>query len=143
MGWLEYKKDEESQTAKQKGVRQANELSEHVIEVVSRLKLVGDFHGQPFVVRDFQKNILRRLFSKDDKGKRLIRRALLMLPRKAGKTYLCACICLYALLCGGMSQVVLAAAASQDQASRIFETMCEIIRQNASLDSRRGGLCEI
>lgn len=50
-----------------------------------------------------------------------------------------ACICLYALLTFGNNQVVLSAAASQSQASRIFDAMADIIRQDKFLSS----VCEI
>lgn len=113
--------------------------SDHVIRFCEKLHLAGDFRGERFVARDFQKQILKPLFATDESGNRAIRRALLMLPRKSGKTYLCACLSLYALLTFGKSQCVLSAAASQKQARHVFDAMREIIEQDATLSS----LCQV
>jgi phage terminase large subunit-like protein len=117
-----------------------NKHARHVISFVERLKLTGDFYGQPVKLRPWQKTIYSRLFGTVDKsGKRVVRRCLLMLPRKSSKTFMAATICLYALLTFGKNQTILSAAASQDQASRIFDAMVSIIRQDPFLSS----ICEI
>lgn len=114
--------------------------ADHAIDFVERLHLIGDFYGQPVVLRPWQKIIFRRLFGKVDKDKkRIVRKCFLLLPRKSSKTFMAATICLYALLTFGQNQVILSAAASQDQASRIFDAMVAIIRQDSFLTS----LCEI
>lgn len=121
-------------------MRTRNTPARHAIDFVERLKLTDDFYGQPVRLRNWQKTIYSRLFGTVDKsGKRIVRRCLLMLPRKSSKTFMAATICLYALLTFGKNQVVLSAAASQDQASRIFDAMVSIIRQDPFLSS----ICEI
>lgn len=110
------------------------------IKFVERLHLTGDFYGQPVKLRPWQQTIYRRLFGTLDKSKkRVVRRCLLMLPRKSSKTFMAATICLYALLTFGRNQTILSAAANQDQASRIFDAMVDIIRQDSFLSS----ICEI
>lgn len=110
------------------------------MEFIEKLHLVGDFYGSKCELRDWQRNIICRLFGTiGDDGDPCVRRCLLMLPRKCSKTYLSAAICLYALLCRGQSQQVLSAAASQKQAHRVFDTMCSIIRQDPFLKQ----ICDI
>ncbi|MBI1347101.1 hypothetical protein GC163_12525 [bacterium] len=117
-----------------------NNHAQHAIEFVERLHLTGDFYGQPVRLRPWQKTIYSRLFGTVDKhGKRIVRRCLLMLPRKSSKTFMAATICLYALLTFGKNQTILSAAASQDQATRIYDAMVSIIRQDSFLSS----ICEI
>lgn len=112
----------------------------HVIQFCESLHLCGDFHGQPFKLRPWQELIYRRIFGEvDSAGNRLVRRCLLLLPRKSSKTYMAATMCLYSLLCMGDNQQVISAAASQEQASRIFDAMVEIIRQDDLLSE----LCEV
>ncbi len=114
--------------------------ADQAIRFVERLHLVGDFYGQQVCLREWQKTIFRRLFGTLNKdGLRVVRKAYLLLPRKSSKTFLAATICLYALLTFGQNQVILSAAASQDQAKRIYDAMAEIIRQDSFLSS----ICEI
>lgn len=113
-----------------------NKAATQAIKFVERLHLTGDFYGLPVKLRPWQRTIYSRLFGTvDRKGKRIIRRCLLLLPRKSSKTFMAATICLYALLTFGPNQVILSAAASQDQASRIFDAMVSIIRQDPVLAS--------
>lgn len=119
---------------------QSDILGDHAIAFAKNLKLCGDFHGQPFIPAKWQDTIIRELFGRlDDDGDRAVRRCLLMLPRKLGKTYLAAFCCLYALLALGDNQQVISAASSQSQANRVFDTLCEIIRQDPFLSD----ICEI
>jgi phage terminase large subunit-like protein len=112
--------------------------AQHAIGFIERFNLVGDYHGQRVKLRPWQREIFARLFA-TKQGKRLVRRCLLMLPRKSSKTFMAATICLYALLTFGKNQVVLSAAASQEQANRIYDAMVEIIRQDDFLNS----ICQI
>src|SRR4030095_1690414 len=61
----------------------------------------GEAGGQPFRLRAWQKRIVQQLFKRRKDGLRQYRSALLMLPRKNGKTELAAALALYFLLADG------------------------------------------
>lgn len=92
----------------------------------------GDHLGRPFVLDKWQKRFVYRLFEYDPtSGRRLVRRALLGLPKGCGKTELVAAICL-ARLAGPtsldesgrptvpLSPNIPVAAASYEQADRLY-----------------------
>lgn len=91
----------------------------------------GDYFGEPFTLEDWQKDFLKRLYALDpDTKRRLVRRALLVLPKGCGKTELAAAICL-AELAGPTTYQdgyalprrapnIPVAAASFEQADRLF-----------------------
>jgi phage terminase large subunit-like protein len=60
----------------------------------------GDYFGQPFRLRPWQRRFLYRLYELNPDGTRRYRRALLGLPKGNGKTPLAAAIAAYEL-CGG------------------------------------------
>ena len=71
---------------------------------------------------------------------RQYRTALLMLPRKNGKTELAAALALYGLLGDGeVGAEVVSAAADRDQAARVFEAAAMMVRADLELDA----VCEI
>ena len=57
--------------------------------------LGGSFRGQPFILADFQKEIIETIFAQDEQGRRKVRTALVGLPRKNGKSLLASCIAVY------------------------------------------------
>lgn len=94
--------------------------------------------GERFVLQPWQKKMLMQLFEIDpDTGLRRYRRALIGIPRKNGKTELCAALALYFMLADGeRSAEIYCAAASEEQADRVFmaaRRMCEI--ENAPLSA--------
>ena len=101
----------------------------------------GSWAGQPFRLRPWQETIVRQLFGtlRED-GLRQYRTALLMLPRKNGKTELCAALALYGLLGDGETGAeVVSAAADRDQAARVFDAAAMMVRADPELDAA----CEI
>src|SRR5262245_52068602 len=100
----------------------------------------GTFAGQTFKLRPWQKRLVKQLFKKRKDGLRQYRTALLMLPRKNGKTELAAAIALYGLLADGEAGAeVYSAAADRDQASLVFNVAAQMVRNNPELD----GACYI
>lgn len=101
----------------------------------------GKFAGQTFNLRPWQESIVRQLFGTVTKaGQRQYRTALLMLPRKNGKSELAAAIALYGLLGDGeIGAEVYSAAADRDQASLVFNVAAQMVRQDPELDA----ICEI
>lgn len=89
----------------------------------------GDWYGQPFRLRWWQKRIILALYREDEDGQRYYRRALIGLPSGAGKTELVAAIGLYELDAGPtVSPLIPVAAASKEQANLVFgaaRTCCE------------------
>ena len=100
--------------------RIAKAAADRVVKFISNLTHAkGSWAGQPFRLRDWQEAIVRQLFGTlDGDGMRQYRTALLMLPRKSGKTELAAALALYGLLGDGEAGAeVVSAAADRDQAA--------------------------
>ena len=94
----------------------------------------GAFAGEPFHLRPWQERIIRRLFQTRRDGRRQYRTALLMLPRKNGKTELAAAIALYGLFGDGeMGAEIYSAAADKDQAALCFNVAAQMIRNDRVL----------
>ncbi len=84
----------------------------------------GDFAGQPFVLQPWQDDYLGTLFNtRLPDGRRQYQRSLLALPRKSGKTALCAAIGAYEGFFGDEGGQILIAAGDRKQASLLF-TAC-------------------
>lgn len=100
----------------------------------------GPFANQTFNLRPWQVDIVRQLFETGPDGRRRYRQALLMLPRKNGKTELAAALAIYFLLADGeIGGEVYSAAADRDQAAIVFNVAAQMIRNDATLDRE----CEI
>jgi phage terminase large subunit-like protein len=100
----------------------------------------GPFAGQPFHLRPWQVKIVRKLFTTGPDGRRVYRQALLMLPRKNGKTELCAALAIYFLLFDGeIGGEVYSAAADKEQAALVFHVAAQMIRNDPILEAA----CEI
>ena len=96
----------------------------------------GPFARQTFNLRPWQRRILRQLFKRRRDGLRQYRTALLMLPRKNGKTELAAAVALYGLLADGETGAeVYSAAADRDQAGLVFGVAAQMIRNDPVLDA--------
>jgi phage terminase large subunit-like protein len=96
----------------------------------------GPFAGQPFNLRPWQVRILLRLFKTRKDGLRQYRTALLMLPRKNGKSELAAALAIYFLIFDHeIGAEVYSAAADRDQAALVFNVAAQMIRNDAELDA--------
>jgi phage terminase large subunit-like protein len=86
----------------------------------------GDDAGKPFKLREWQKEIIRRVYDPvDDNGRRLVRTALLTMARKNGKSGLVAALALAHLL-GPEAEPrgqVYSAACDRSQASILYREM--------------------
>jgi phage terminase large subunit-like protein len=95
---------------------------------------------QPFNLRPWQIRILQRLFKTGRDGRRVYRTCLLMLPRKNGKSELCAALAIYFLMFDGeIGGEVYSAAADRDQAALVFNVAAQMIRNDPELEA----CCEI
>jgi phage terminase large subunit-like protein len=102
---------------------------ERVEAFIESRKLTQAPHaGKPFILRDFQKQIVRGVY-REIEGKRVVRTALLTMGRKNGKTELAAVLAATHLF-GPMSESrgeVFSAASDRNQAARIFRELEAII----------------
>lgn len=108
-----------------------------VIEFIQQLTHTsGPAAGHPFVLRDWQLDIIDRIYGPvHEDMRRKVRTALITMPRKQGKTELCAALALYHLLGDGEKGAqVYSAAADRSQASLIFNAAATMIRNDAELE---------
>lgn len=97
----------------------------------------GDFAGRPFVLEPWQDDYLGKLFNtKQPDGRRQYQRSLLALPRKSGKTALCAAIGAYEGFFGDEGGQILIAAGDRKQASLLFTACSRYIESCPGLIKR-------
>ena len=83
---------------------------------------VGRWYGKPFVLEDWQRELVQALLAVDGKGRRKVRQALIGLPRKNGKSSLLSALALWAASVEGeRSPDVVVAAGSREQAAVVFD----------------------
>ena len=98
----------------------------------------GILAGMPTKLLSWQKKAIRAIYRINKKGRRIVRQALITIPRKNGKTGLSARIAL-AHLCGPAAEQrgeIYSAAADRKQAALIFDEMKAIIREMPELQKR-------
>lgn len=98
----------------------------------------GMLAGQRFRVRPWQREILEGIYRTDRRGRRVVRQALITMPRKQGKTGLAAALAL-AHLAGPEAEErgqVYSAAADRAQAAIIYAEMKAIIQRVPELEER-------
>lgn len=110
-----------------------------VVKFIELLKVPSGFNqGENFKLLDFQKAFLKDIYGTHDKGaKRTVRRAILSMGRKNGKTALIACLVLFHLI--GTESVVngeiYSVANDREQASIVFKYAAQIVRSDPDLMS--------
>jgi phage terminase large subunit-like protein len=95
----------------------------------------GELGGKPFLLEPWQQDYVRRLFHTEN-GTRTVRTSLLAIPRKNGKSSLCAGIALKLLLENEPGAEVYSCAADRDQARLVFEMAKVCVEQSPALRSR-------
>src|ERR1051325_10390546 len=98
----------------------------------------GALAGQPFLLQPWQESIIRRLFGtlRPD-GTRQYRSAYIEIPRKNGKSTLCAGIALYLLVEDGEPGAqVYSAAVDKSQASIVFDSARAMVEASPYLRGR-------
>jgi phage terminase large subunit-like protein len=105
----------------------------HACEFFAHLPHIkGRMAGKPFVLESWQRDrIIRPLFGwKRADGTRKYRTAYIEIPRKNGKSTLCAGIALYLLFCDKeQGAEVYSVAGTRDQALMVFDPACAMLRQ--------------
>jgi phage terminase large subunit-like protein len=114
-------------------------LADRVISFIESLPITsGILAGRTFKLDKWQRDIVKGIYRTDKKGKRIVRQALITMPRKNGKTGLTAALAL-AHLCGPVVEKrgqVYSAAAARDQAAHIYREMKAIVTEVPELRRR-------
>lgn len=111
-----------------------------VIDFIETLLLPdGTGAGQPFLLRDWQKDIIRQVYAPTTPaGNRQVREALLSIPRKNGKTAIVAGLCL-AHLCGPeaiRNGQLYSLSVDREQASILFNYAASMVYMDDELSER-------
>lgn len=116
------------------------EKAQRVINFIEKLTThtKGELARQPFILEDFQRDIIRDIFGNiDENGNRIIREAFLFWPRKNGKTNFLASLGLYMLLADGEpGGEIIVAAADRAQAGMIHEIQKQMVLQSPLLSKK-------
>ena len=117
------------------------ESSQRAISFIERFctHTKGELTKKPLLLEDWQKEIVGNIFGWKDKKTNLrkYRTVFIAVPRKNGKTTLCAAISLYMLFADSeRGSEVYAAAGDRNQAGIIFEIAKGMILQSSELISR-------
>ena len=104
----------------------------------NKLTLTADYAGEPFLLMDWTRSLLRDLFGTlDEDGLRLFKDVYLEVPKKNTKTTLCAGLVVYCLVSTpGTGTEVYSAATTKDQAGQVFNAAVQMVRSNAGLRKR-------
>lgn len=105
-----------------------------VIEFIQLLNLTDDFYGQPFVLQDWQHQILWDVYGTlNEQGYRQYNYAYLEIPKKNGKTTLIAGIGLYHLVIDPPGGQIYCCAADREQASLVYRAALQMREQDEDL----------
>lgn len=112
---------------------------ERVIAFIELLKIPsGADVGKPFVLREWQKQIIREIYDPvDGRGKRKVRRVLLTMARKNAKTTLIAAIVLAHLVGpeARQRQQIFSAANDREQAAEVYQAAAAMVDMDETLRS--------
>jgi phage terminase large subunit-like protein len=100
---------------------------EHLVQSEDR------WEGKPFVLEPWQGRLFGEALAFDDGGWPLWRSAVLLIPRKNGKTTMLAAFALYRLLTDEGRPEVLLAAPSDRVAGRLFDACARFVRRSPEL----------
>jgi phage terminase large subunit-like protein len=122
-------------------LRRDRERANKVIRFIQCLIVpTGEGSGKPFKLRRWQKRFIRDIYEPTNRktGRRIVRRAILSIARKNGKSALIACLALVHLV--GPEAIphgeIYSAANDRDQASIIFKVAQQIVEADPELLQR-------
>lgn len=139
-GWADYIRSAVDQRAVAEGCVFDHLAAQHAVDFFELFLMhtrnsQGAKKGDPLVLQEWQRDYLRRLFGwKRANGTRRYRVSYVEIPKKNGKTTLCAGIALYLLIADGEPAAeVFSAAAARDQAAMIFKEAKAMVLANDDL----------
>lgn len=104
------------------------------IEFMQMLKLTDDFYGQPFILQDWQHEILWDVYGTiNEKGYRQYRFVYLEIPKKNAKTTTIAGLAIKHLALDPPGGQIYACAADREQAGLVYHAACQMIEQDEDL----------
>lgn len=104
----------------------------------------GRFAEKPFRLLTWQEEILRKVFGTvyKDTGFRVIRKVFCQIAKKNGKTEFAGALALYMLMADDENTArVYCAAADKEQATLVFESSAQMVRNDEMLSGRTGIKC--
>lgn len=111
--------------------------AQRMIDFIETLRIPEGMHqGQQFLLRDWQKNIIKPVYAPvDDMGLRVVRKAIYSVGKKNGKTPFIAGIGLGHLVGpeAKRNEQIYSAAFERDQAALTFRYMCQMIEMDEEL----------
>jgi phage terminase large subunit-like protein len=96
----------------------------------------GEMGGKPFMLEPWQRDYVGKLFGTMNGKVRQYRTSLLAIPRKNGKSTLCAGIALKLMFDGEPGAEIYSCAADRDQARLVFEMAKVCVENSPKLRSR-------
>jgi len=104
--------------------------AERAVRFIEKLKHTkAPYRGKPFILKEFQKKIVRDLFGTlNEDGTRQYRKAYVEEPRKNGKSELAAAVALYLLFDGDGGDEIYSCAGDRDQAAIVFDVAADMVR---------------
>lgn len=117
----------------------AGDRAQRVIDFIETLRLPdGDKAGQPFILEEFQRDVVRQAYTRDGLDHRIIFTAIASWPRKNGKTAFIAAIVLVHLV--GPEAVrfgqLYSCGVDREQAAVLFNYARNMVRMDAELSER-------
>jgi phage terminase large subunit-like protein len=111
--------------------------ADRLIAFIKSLKLTAGHAGKPFLLRDWQQDIVRGIYRLENR-RRIVRTALITMGRKNGKTALAAALAAAHLLGPEAERrgEVYSAASDRNQAARIFRELEAMILADPRLSAR-------
>lgn len=99
------------------------------------LTLGGSYAGQPFKLMPWQRDLLGDIYLEDGEGNRLRRTYVLGVPRKNGKSQICAALALYHLIAdtSDARPLVVSAAGDRAQAKLVFDEAKRMVQASPDL----------
>lgn len=105
------------------------------IKFIQMLHAVDDFYGQPFILLDWQYEILWNVYGTvGERGYRQYRYAYLEVPKKNGKTSLIGGLALYHLVCDPPGGQIYCCAADKEQAKLVYKAACGMMEQEPEFE---------
>jgi phage terminase large subunit-like protein len=106
------------------------------IEFLQLLHLTGDFYGQPFVLQDWQHEIIWDVYGTvNEQGYRQYQYAYLEIPKKNGKTETAAGLGVSHLVLDAPGGQIYCCAADREQAALVYKAAKQMIEQDPDLES--------
>ena len=98
-----------------------------------------DEKGEPWTLAPCQRRILEMALRRDPSGELLFRLVVLSEPKKSGKTFITACLCLWWACTRHHTEIILVANDEEQATGRVFKTAVDLIEHNQAL----AGECEV